>query len=208
MYLPTKIQAVLTLQSATTPDSKTGPSRKLRVEGGALGEVRPGVGAGVLPGTERPGPGGSVLRQGWAASAARRGSGSREAAVGPAGGTWLGQKHGPRRGRGPAAPGTGPGRTPPPPPPPARPGPLFILPGTQRLQEQHVIDNEPSAGQGLAIGSACKSRGWRVGAALQNKSLRSLRHPQAPKSQSPGVLPPVGRRGAPTGHPVLGGKVI
>ncbi|XP_078208535.1 uncharacterized protein LOC128929766 [Callithrix jacchus] len=39
-----------------------------------------------------------------------------------------------------------------PPPPLARPGLLFILPGTQRLQEQHVIDNKPSAGQGLAIG--------------------------------------------------------
>lgn len=77
------------------------------------------------------------------------------------------------RGRGHTVLGTVPGRRPDsaPYPGPARPSLLFILPGTQRLQEQHVIDNKPSAGQGLAIGSACKSRGWRAGTALQNKSL-------------------------------------
>lgn len=104
------------------------------------------------------------------------------------------------RGRGHSVPGTvlgpKPGSVPPhypstPPPTKARPGLLFILPGTQRLQEQHVIDNKPRAGQGLArhwVSVQIAGVGWRAaGGAFQNKSLVSPKSP----SPSPGVHTPI-----------------
>lgn len=113
------------------------------------------------------------------------------------------------RGRGHTVLGTVPGRRPDSAPfPPAGPSLLFILPGTQRLQEQHVIDNEPSVGQGLAIGSACKSRGWRAGAALQNKSLCYSYHQQTQKALARGPRTYIGSPRRLKNHPVLGGKVI
>lgn len=127
--------------------------------------------------------------------------------------TWHGQGHRLRAGRGRTVPGTGPssppGSAPHPPAPPTpfgAPGLLFILPGTQRQQEQHVIDNKPSAGQGLAIGSACKPRGWRTRPPFKIRvwAARSARRPTSPRAR-PGVLAPVGGPESPTSHPSLEG---